>query len=70
MSFVEAWKWQCSLSSKLSKNRDMSQLKKYMPYILGVAALVTLYFNYEQWRMMKAKDCNCGDEQQTLGPIN
>ena len=48
----------------------MSQLKKYMPYILAVAALVTLYFNYEQWRMMKAKDCNCGDEQQTLGPIN
>ncbi|MEO0338110.1 MAG: hypothetical protein AAF242_02745 [Bacteroidota bacterium] len=52
----------------------MAQLKKYLPIILAVVGLVTLYLNYDQWRMMKTKsDCNCSDESivgSGLGPIN
>ncbi len=48
----------------------MQKLQKYLPYILGVAAVVTLYFNYEQWRMMKAGKCSCQEEKEVLGMID
>lgn len=48
----------------------MVTFKKYLPYILAAVALATLYFNYQQWRMMKAEDCNCGKEEPVLGAIN
>ena len=46
----------------------MAQFKKYLPYILAVVALTTLYLNYLQWKMAK-EDCNCGKESGSLGPI-
>jgi hypothetical protein len=48
----------------------MAQFKKYAPFILAAVALVTLYLNYDQWRMMKKEDCNCGEAEQVLGAIN
>ena len=48
----------------------MTQIKKYTPLIVAVAGLLTLYLNYDQWRMIKAKsDCNCSDGSTDLGAI-
>lgn len=49
----------------------MATFKKYLPYILAVVAIATLYFNYHQWRMMKSEDCDCGktEVEQQLGAI-
>ncbi|MEO0341158.1 MAG: hypothetical protein AAF242_18330 [Bacteroidota bacterium] len=48
----------------------MDQLKKYLPYILGMAAILTLYFNYDQWRMMKKEKCSCQEGSETPGMID
>lgn len=49
----------------------MSNIKKYLPIILALVGLVTLYLNWDQWRMMKAKDCNCGEgDSASLGAID
>ena len=50
----------------------MAQFKKYLPIILALIAMATLYFNYDQWRMAKAKECDCDKEKSEaldLGPI-
>lgn len=49
----------------------MANFKKYLPYILAVVAIATLYFNYHQWKMMKKEDCNCSqaEVEQQLGAI-
>lgn len=49
----------------------MGNFKKYTPIVLAIVGLVTLYLNWDQWRMMKAKDCDCEKEGQTsLGMID
>lgn len=49
----------------------MAQLKKYLPIMLALVGIATLLLNYDQWRMMKSKECNCDDPDSSgdLGPI-
>ncbi|HKK77086.1 MAG TPA: hypothetical protein VJ953_18550 [Saprospiraceae bacterium] len=48
----------------------MNYFKKYAPIVLALVGVVTLYLNYDQWRMMKTKDCDCEKEKQdALGII-
>jgi hypothetical protein len=48
----------------------MQYFKKYAPLVLALVGVVTLYLNYDQWRMMKAKDCDCKKEgESSLGMI-
>lgn len=50
----------------------MQNIKKYLPIALAIVGVLTLYLNWDQWRMMKAKsDCNCGEgDNSSLGAID
>jgi len=45
----------------------MSNIKKYLPYVLAAAALIGLYLQFRQYQIARG-DCGCADS--AIGPID